>query len=289
MALPPWAAEAPPSTPPSPPVWSLPTYTPPPAPKPTDVAPGWLRALALVSLLALVAVASVGWYLNDRAAEDANRRAGDLAAQLDAAQGELGSLSGRVAALEAAQSSVPDLAETATATKPSVFTIVTETGVGSGWVAESGGGTSSLVTNYHVVEDDYEAGQREVEVVQESRSLSGRVVEVAVDEDLALVEVDADLPVLPLATTGARVGDSVLVLGSPLGLEQTVVNGIVSAFRDDLIQFSAPISPGSSGGPVLNAAGEVIGVTELKIAEEAAEGLGFAIPVGTLCVTVLDC
>ena len=74
------------------------------------------------------------------------------------------------------------------------------------------------------------------------------------------------------------------MLGSPLGLEQTAVSGIVSAFREDpdLIQFSAPISPGNSGGPVLNADGEVIGVTELKIAEEAAEGLGFAIPSSTV-------
>jgi putative serine protease PepD len=268
---------------------------PPPEPsKPrpaSDVAPLWLRVLAVVALLALVATASIGWYLNDRAAEDANRAADDLADELAAAQDEVGSLEDRIAALEAGQSAIPDLAETVAATKPSVWTIVTETGVGSGWVATSDGETSSLVTNYHVIEEDYEAGQREVEVVQEGRSLEGRVIAVAEDEDLALVEVEADLPTLTLAQSGARVGDPVLVLGSPLGLEQTAVSGIVSAFREDenLIQFSAPISPGNSGGPVLNAAGEVIGITELKIAEDEAEGLGFAIPVGTLCVTVLTC
>jgi putative serine protease PepD len=255
------------------------------------VAPLWLRILAVVALLALVAVASVGWYMNDSAAETANRRADALSVELDAAQGEVSTLSDRVAALEAGQSAIPDLAETVAATKPSVWTIVTDTGVGSGWVVTSEGGTSSLVTNYHVIEDGFEKGNRDVEVVQEARSLAGRVTAVSEKEDLALVEVDADLPTLALAESGARVGDSVLVLGSPLGLEQTAVSGIVSAFREDpsLIQFSAPISPGNSGGPVLNAAGEVIGITELKIAEEAAEGLGFAIPVGTLCVSVLDC
>jgi putative serine protease PepD len=271
-----------------------PWYVPPPATaKPraaSDVAPLWLRVLAVVALVALCLVASVGWYLNDQAAETANRAADDLTDELDAAQDEVGTLSDRVAALEASQSALPDLAETVAATKPSVWTIVTETGgVGSGWVATSDGGTSSLVTNYHVIEDDYEDGQRQVEVVQEARTLSGTVISVDEAEDLALIEVDAELPTLRLATTGARVGDPVLVLGSPLGLEQTAVSGIVSAFRDDLIQFSAPISPGNSGGPVLNADGEVIGITELKIAEEAAEGLGFAIPVGTLCVTVLSC
>lgn len=255
------------------------------------MAPLWLRIAAVLSLVALVAVASVGWYVNDSAAESANRRADDLAGELEAAQGEVSTLADRVAALEAGQSAIPNLPETVAATRGSVWTIVTETSVGSGWVATSDGGTSSLITNYHVVADDFERGQREVDVVRESRTLTGTVVAIAVEEDLALIEVEDELPTLRLAGSGARVGDPVLVLGSPLGLEQTAVSGIVSAFREnpDLIQFSAPISPGNSGGPVLNAQGEVIGVTELKIAEEAAEGLGFAIPVGTLCVTVLEC
>lgn len=282
--------QPPPGLPPSAPApWYVPPSEPS-RPRPaSDVAPLWLRVVAVVSLVALCLVATVGWYLNDQAAETANRRADDLVEELDAAQGEVSTLADRVAALEAGQSEIPDLAETVAATKDSVWTILTETGVGSGWVATSDGETSSLVTNYHVIEDDFERGRREVEVVQESRSLSGRVIAVDEDEDLALIEVEGELPTLELATTGARVGDPVLVLGSPLGLEQTAVSGIVSAFRDGLIQFSAPISPGNSGGPVLNVDGEVIGVTELKIVETEAEGLGFAIPVGTLCVTVLSC
>ena len=126
-------------------------------------------------------------------------------------------------------------------------------------------------------------------VVQEGRSLEGTVVAVAESEDLALVEVDAVLPVLPLAPKGSRVGDAVLVLGSPLGFDQTVTAGVISAFRNDLIQFDANISPGSSGGPVLDRRGDVIGVTVQKIVEEGAEGIGFAIPVGTLCVAILEC
>lgn len=69
--------------------------------------------------------------------------------------------------------------------------------------------------------------------------------------------------------------------------------GIVSGFRSDggrqLIQFTAPISPGNSGGPVVNRRGRVIGVTEAKIVDTGVEGISFAIPVSTLCATVVSC
>ena len=98
-----------------------------------------------------------------------------------------------------------------------------------------------------------------------------------------MVAVDADLPALPLAGDLPRVGDPVYVVGSPLGLEQSVVSGIVSAFRDDHIQISAPLNPGNSGGPVVDADGEVIGVAVLKVGDESTEAIGLAIPVAEVC------
>ena len=261
---------------------------PSPAPR-DDRPPVWLQVLAAVAVLTLAVVAISGWYLNDQAVEAANQRTDDVADRLMEATVRLATVEARAAALEQGQLGVTDTAETVSIATPSVFRVSTPFGDGSAWVAKSAGGRSQLVTNYHVLHDTYEAGGRNVQVVQDSRAFEGTVVAVAVAEDLALVEVAADLPVLPLAATGARVGDAVLVFGSPLGFDRTVTAGVISAFRDDLIQFDANISPGSSGGPVVDRFGDVIGVTVQKIVEEGAEGIGFAIPVATLCVTILDC
>ena len=88
-----------------------------------------------------------------------------------------------------------------------------------------------------------------------------------------------------------KVGESVLVVGAPLGLEDTVTTGVVSAFRslggENLMQFDAAINPGNSGGPVFNAKKEVVGVATLKARE--AEGIGLAIPISVVCETVTLC
>ena len=87
---------------------------------------------------------------------------------------------------------------------------------------------------------------------------------------------------------------SVVALTSlALGLGGTVTSGIVSAYRDDFaldyLQFSAPISPGNSGGPVLDEQGRVVGVAVAKMVTTGAEGIGFAIPASRLCVTLSVC
>jgi S1-C subfamily serine protease len=94
-----------------------------------------------------------------------------------------------------------------------------------------------------------------------------------------------NLPFLPIARDLPRPGDPVVVVGSPMGLEQTVSEGIVSAWREipghgRVIQITAPISPGSSGGPVLNLNGEVIGIAAFQTRE--GQNLNFAIPAATL-------
>jgi S1-C subfamily serine protease len=94
------------------------------------------------------------------------------------------------------------------------------------------------------------------------------------------------LPTLTLGDTGlVRQGDHILTLGSPLGLEETASEGIVSAVRKSdlygvLIQISAPISPGNSGGPVLNLVGEVVGIVDFRLRE--GQALNFALAVNTV-------
>src|SRR5439155_9048893 len=108
--------------------------------------------------------------------------------------------------------------------------------------------------------------------------------------DLALLRVeDKDAPLFSWALLGESdalaVGERVFAIGSPLGLERTVTEGILSTKTREMqgelyLQTTAQINPGNSGGPLFNMGGEVIGVTNMKIT--FGEGLGFAIPVGSV-------
>jgi serine protease Do len=160
----------------------------------------------------------------------------------------------------AAQSRSLSPAEIAEAALPAVVLIRTPAGFGSGFVVRSDGW---VVTNLHVIAGADEA----VVTFADQRSLPVReVVNASARHDLALLHVDAKgLPVLKLGKSeDVRAGDAVVAIGHPLGLEDTVSNGLVSAIRrkEDLtaLQISAPIAPGSSGGPLFNDHGEVIGV-----------------------------
>jgi tetratricopeptide (TPR) repeat protein len=141
--------------------------------------------------------------------------------------------------------------------------------------------TDRVVTNRHVIEGATRA---------EIHSSTGNVYPVkgvlAVDAegDIALLKVDAppnQIRPLPLERTSPQEGESVVVIGNPFGLEGSVTNGIVSAVRDiptfgRIIQITAPISPGSSGSPVVNMQGQVIGVATLQIT--GGQSVNFAIP-----------
>jgi putative serine protease PepD len=132
-----------------------------------------------------------------------------------------------------------------------------------------------------------------VQVMQDDATYPGTINQVDINDDLALVTTPETFPALTRATQAPQVGDSVLVVGAPLGLDQTVANGIISATRNDnghdYLQFSAPVSPGDSGGPVVNQSGEVVGITVAKVVANNAEGLSFAIPVGVLCTGLSVC
>src|SRR5438477_3553469 len=154
---------------------------------------------------------------------------------------------------------------------------------GSGFIIESNG---LIVTNAHVVE---QAEWIQVRLA-DGRRFNGRTVGLDSRVDLALVRIDAtNLTVLPLGDSNRlRVGELVLALGHPFGLEQTVSFGIVSrkgaplsvaAPGFDFIQTDAAINPGNSGGPLVNMAGEVIGVNSMAARNGS---IGFAIPSNLL-------
>jgi putative serine protease PepD len=196
-------------------------------------------------------------------------------------------------AIRAELPEVPDIAQVAQEVQPSVFTIETDTGQGSGWVVASAGSRSRVITNFHVVAEVWTNGGRHVAVLKEDGTYDGTILEVDEAADLAVIEVPVALRPLARATSAPHVGDAVLALGSPLGLEGTVSSGIVSALRVEdgfeYLQFSAPISPGNSGGPVVDTEGRVVGVSVAKAVAEGAEGLSFAIPVNEVCVHLEVC
>jgi len=182
------------------------------------------------------------------------------------------------APLRASQDLLPDLVRRI---KPSAVAIETfdsrgeKLSRGSGFFVES----DRIVTNRHVIEGAYRA---------EVHSSTGAVYQVkgvlAVDAegDIALLKIDeTQIRPLPLDKTSPQEGESVVVIGNPLGLEGSVTNGIVSAVRDiptfgRIIQITAPISSGSSGSPVVNMQGQVIGIATLQIT--GGQSVNFAIP-----------
>lgn len=152
-------------------------------------------------------------------------------------------------------------------------------GLGSGF--RIGGGR--FVTNAHVL-----SGASRVELFDNSEQLLGSLEHAEVlssTVDLAILpRLRGAITTLPIAGSMPRVGEQVIVIGAPEGLANTVSDGIVSALRTidgrRLLQITAPISPGSSGGPVLNGRGEVVGVSVAILRE--GQNLNFAVPVTDL-------
>ena len=169
-----------------------------------------------------------------------------------------------------------------------VVQVKTPGGLGSGFFINDDG---YLITNFHVIEGETEIS---VEVYQQKngqldRETYKQVKIIAINKfhDLSLLHIeDKNAPKFKPVTLGSgdalNVGDGVFAIGSPLGLERTVTQGILSTKTRQLegelyLQTSTQINPGNSGGPLFNLAGEVVGVTNMKIT--FGEGLGFAIPV----------
>jgi Do/DeqQ family serine protease len=159
-----------------------------------------------------------------------------------------------------------------------------ESSLGSGVIIDSEG---HIVTNNHVV-----AQAAEIQVqIADGRVAQARILGRDPDTDLAVLEVElTDLPTMPLGRSDTlRVGDVVLAIGNPLGLSQTVTQGIVSATGrgqlgvadfENFIQTDAAINFGNSGGALVNTSGELIGINTAMLARNSGiEGISFAIPV----------
>ncbi len=169
-------------------------------------------------------------------------------------------------------------AQIAARATPAVVSIRSSDSLGTGFLVRRDGW---IATNLHVI-----AGARELTVATTDKHEYPVVDVLGIDEprDLALVRIEAkDMSIVPLGDSDlVRPGDTVVAIGHPLGLEDTVSNGLVSAVRAvdnslSVLQISAPIAPGSSGGPLFSDKGEVIGVVTRY--STAGQNLNFGIPI----------
>jgi serine protease Do len=211
--------------------------------------------------------------------------------------------------IESPTSVLPSIADVVAKVKPSVVAINTEIvtldffnrpqtqeGAGSGWIIDENG---IIVTNNHVVE-----GAESITItMDDGRTFPVDISTVATDwiTDLAILKIEAEnLPTVSVGDSSKlRVGDWVVAIGNSLGERISATSGIVSALEvslpvsqdqtlNDLVQTDAAINPGNSGGPLVNMAGEVIGITSVKVAEVGVEGMGYAISTNTAMPIIED-
>lgn len=177
----------------------------------------------------------------------------------------------------AAENRATEWAEIVARIQPAVVVIKTDEGLASGFIIKPNG---IIVTNYHVV-----ANAKAMVVKFQSGEEYKSVYLLSSDpiNDLAFIKIEAvDLPIIPLGNSNdVQVGEDVLLVGAPQGLEHTVSSGLISGIRLDegvrILQTSAAASPGSSGGPLLNRKGEAVGVMSFKLVN--GENLNFTIPI----------
>jgi serine protease Do len=180
-----------------------------------------------------------------------------------------------------------------------------EAGTGSGVIYKKENGKAFIVTNHHVVEN---ASQLEVSLKDGTR-VPAKLLGSDVLMDLAVLEIDAK-HVKKVAEFGnsdtVKPGEPVVAIGNPLGLQfaGSVTEGIISGtnrtvevdldqdgapdWNAEVLQTDAAINPGNSGGALVNIQGQVIGINSMKIAQEAVEGIGFAIPINTAIPVISD-
>jgi len=243
---------------------------------------GLQRVLALALVALMAAGFAITWH-----------RADSSANALDAQARSAKDLQARVKVLEQRVGSQPDWAAITLETEPSVFTIEAKDYLGSGWVAHSDARGSDLITNFHVVEEAWTAGVFAVDVRQGDSYYAGTITDVDRNNDLAVVHVAAALPPLKVARFRPLLAAPVMALGSPLGLGGSISVGLISGSRSleggDYLQFTAPISPGNSGGPVVDSHGHVVAVATAKFEGLGVEALSLGIPVQIACSTLVIC
>ncbi|WP_080636156.1 S1C family serine protease [Salinispora mooreana] len=267
-----------------------------PTPAPPPRRPGLLGRVAVPSLVAvLLVVTGVQAYqihqLTDRLA-DTDRR---WDAGRQESQTRLGGLEARATELESEIGAAFDPEAIAAAVLPSVFRVRAGQYTGSAFAVgepATDGGTN-LLTNFHVVEEVWEDGDRQVFLELTDQRFPATIVEVDEANDLAQLQTTSTFTGLVAAPAAVRSGQQIVVVGAPLGLADSVTSGVVSAFREaeggdpPVIQFDAPINEGNSGGPVINGERQVVGVATAKARD--AEGIGLAVPIATACESFEIC
>jgi len=182
---------------------------------------------------------------------------------------------------------LPDYVAVVAKVKPSVVAIKTDLGAGSGWIINQDG---IIVTNNHVVE-----GTSNVTVtLDDGSTFPAQAVSTDPLTDLAIVKIGAqDLPAADIGDSSVlKIGEQVAAIGNSLGMGISMKGGWISRLGvsiavsagqtlDDLIETDAAINPGNSGGPLVDMAGEVIGITSAKIAMVGVEGMGYAISINS--------
>jgi putative serine protease PepD len=241
------------------------------------------RLFTLLIVLVLVLVAGWQAYRLDRIGNNNEK----LAAVVNAERDKSAQLTDRTSQLEKQAAAVFNPEAISTAVLPSVFRVRAGNFTGTAFSigSKAAAGQANLLTNFHVVESVWNAGSRKVFLERGKDELTATIVKVDKDKDLALLRATKKITGLTAATAAVKPGQQVVVVGAPLGLEDTVTTGVVSAYRQEdtgpVIQFSAAINPGNSGGPVVNADNAVLGLATAKAKD--AEGIGLAIPIKTAC------
>jgi serine protease Do len=162
-----------------------------------------------------------------------------------------------------------------------------QSGLGSGFIIDNNG---TILTNYHVVD----GAQKIVVTLTDGKNYDAKVVGKDQKTDIAVIKIDAgkELPAVALGDSDRlEVGEWVMAIGNPYGLDHTVTSGIVSAKGrnigsgpyDNFIQTDASINPGNSGGPLINSRGEVVGINTAIFSQSGGNiGIGFAIPANSV-------
>jgi putative serine protease PepD len=254
---------------------------------------GALGIIGFVLSVLLLGLAGAQAYLLvtlDRELTETNRSA---AAEQKKDADRMAALEGRIKELERRTGNTLDAQAVAADVVPSVFRVTAGEFSGTAFAVgkEADGGGTNLLTNFHVVEDLYRSGGREVVLEHTNARFPARIVRVDEANDLALLQSEEKFPRLVAASEPVKAGQPVVVVGAPLGLSDTITTGVVSAVRNTpdgpVLQFDAPINPGNSGGPVINAQRQVVGIATAKARN--AEGIGLAIPIQVACDSLKVC
>ncbi|GAA4949034.1 S1C family serine protease, partial [Actinoplanes utahensis] len=257
-----------------------PVHQAPPPALPGKERRGRAKPIIIGLVVALVAVS--GWQAFR--VESMIQSSNDLAERVSTSQGKTEELEKRL-------TSVFDSEGVAEGVLPSVFRVRAGEFTGTAFAIGRAGGRTNLFTNFHVVQEVWEAGDRTVALERGSTRVNATIVKVSEAKDLALLRTEKDVTPLQVAPGSVKSGQQVMVVGAPLGLEDSVTTGVISAFRTTedgpTIQFDAPINPGNSGGPVVDANKRVVGLATAKARD--AEGIGLAIPIATACQTLGAC